>query len=68
MLSFKFLFCSSPEVPLEEDTDQAKSADTSKQRIAAKNREKEVEVIILYIYIFFFYIQLLVRLDLTFYP
>ncbi|CAH3108693.1 unnamed protein product [Pocillopora meandrina] len=35
---------SSPEVPLEEDTDQAKSADTSKQRIAAKNREKEVEV------------------------
>ena len=50
MLSFKFLFCSSPEVPLEEDTDQAKSADTSKQRIAAKNREKEVEVIILYIF------------------
>lgn len=34
---------SSPEVPLEEDTDQAKSADTSKQRIAAKNREKEVQ-------------------------
>ena len=50
MLSFKFLFSSSPEVPLEEDTDQAKSADTSKQRIAAKNREKEVEVIIFHIF------------------
>lgn len=34
---------SSPEVPPEEDTDQARSAETNKQRTAAKNREKVQE-------------------------
>lgn len=43
MMINNYLFCSSPEVPFEAETDQAKLSETNKQRTAAKNRDQVIK-------------------------